>query len=106
VGGGYYCQNNNLITLEGAPIKMGEYDFNFESNNIRSLDFLPKFVYYYSDHNPIESIISLFIDHDSFKQSLDYGYLRGDSIDRRRLKEALEEADIEIPKRIKGWNLI
>jgi hypothetical protein len=38
--------------------------------------------------------------------SLDYNYLRGSSIDKKRLEEALGEFDIKMPKRISGWKLI
>ena len=38
--------------------------------------------------------------------SLDYGYLRGTNIDKRRLKEALDEVGREMPESIAGWEWI
>jgi carbamoylphosphate synthase large subunit len=38
--------------------------------------------------------------------SLDYNYLRGKSIDRKRFEEALDELGIETPEYIKGWKWI
>ena len=42
----------------------------------------------------ILGVYKLFPDHTSFIDSLDYNYLRGMSIDRRRFKEALDEVGI------------
>jgi hypothetical protein len=38
--------------------------------------------------------------------SLDYNYLRGNDIVKIRFKEACEEAGIEIPEKIEGYNWI
>jgi len=38
--------------------------------------------------------------------SVDYNYLRGDKIDKRRFKEALDEFGIDIPESIPGYEWI
>ncbi len=85
VGGGFYCNNNQLITLEGGPREVGDF---------------------YCNNNPIYSVYKLFPDHKSYMDSLDYSYLRGKDIVKSRFKEALDEAGIEIPEKIKGYNYI
>ena len=86
VGGNYWCNNNNLISLEGGPTYFsGQFD---------------------CDNNPISQIYKLFPNHKSFMDSLDYDYLRGTSIIKWKFQEALEEAGIEMLKRIAGWNWI
>ena len=56
--------------------------------------------------NSIWEVYKLFPDWKTYKDSLDYGYLRGDRIDKRRLEEALEEIGIEVPNEIMGWKWI
>ena len=41
VGGGFYCYNNSLTSLEGAPKKVGR-DFYCDHNSLTSLEGLPK----------------------------------------------------------------
>lgn len=41
VGSGFYCYNNKLTSLKGAPIKVG-YVFNCSSNNLTSLEGAPR----------------------------------------------------------------
>ncbi len=41
VSGSFYCDNNELVSLKGSPIKVGG-DFNCSSNNLNSLDKCPK----------------------------------------------------------------
>jgi hypothetical protein len=55
---------------------------------------------------PIWAIYELFPDHNSFIDSQDYNYLRGDSIDKRRFREALDEIGIKMPESIPGWKYI
>jgi carbamoylphosphate synthase large subunit len=39
-------------------------------------------------------------------ESLDYNYLRGKSIDKKRFQEALDELGIELPESIPGYKYI
>ena len=41
VGGGFYCRNNQLTTLEGAPQKVGG-DFNYHNNQLTTLEGAPR----------------------------------------------------------------
>ena len=41
VGGSFYCYNNSLTSLEGAPKKVGR-DFYCDHNSLTSLEGLPK----------------------------------------------------------------
>jgi len=43
VGGGFYCEYNSLTTLKGAPEKVGS-DFNCSNNSLTSLEGLPKVI--------------------------------------------------------------
>jgi hypothetical protein len=43
VGGGFWCQRNNLTTLEFSPKSVGG-DFNCNSNNLTTLEGCPKSV--------------------------------------------------------------
>jgi hypothetical protein len=87
VGGAFYCQDNNLVTLDGAPKEIGGY--------------------FCCDYNPIHAIYRLFCGYKSYQDSMDYGYLRGTNIEKRRLQEALDElGKRQMPEKIKGYNWI
>jgi len=109
VDGDFLCCNNKLTSLEGGPIYVGE-GFDCEENNLISLEGGPtefgEDFNFYCEENPIYKVYELFPDYKSFMDSLDYNYLRGSSIDKKRLEEALGEFDIKMPKRISGWKLI
>jgi len=134
VTGDFYCNNNQLITLEGSPTEVVGY-FNCNNNKLITLEGGPREVggnfYCYNnklttleggpikvgggfncyseilkDANPIYSVYKLFPDHKSYMDSLDYSYLRGTDIVRSRFKEALEEIGKKIPEKILGYNYI
>jgi len=107
VGGDFYCGNNKLITLEGGPSHVSG-DFYCYENQLTSLEGCPSEIGgdFDCDYNPIHQVYRLFKNYNSFKDSLDYGYLRGMDIVKYRFKEALEEAGIEIPDKIEGYNWI
>jgi hypothetical protein len=89
VKGGYYCYKNKLISLEGCPKKMKA-----------------KMITY---GNPIYDIYKLFPDHESYLDSLDLKYLRGDKIIKKRLEKALKENGyeyIELPEFIEGYTYV
>ena len=107
VGGNFDCYKNNLTSLEGAPENI-DYYFNCKFNDLISLEGLPivdenKL---YFEENPIWEVYKLFPNMKSYLDSLDYGYLRGNSIDKRRFGEALDELGIKMPKSIPGWKYI
>jgi hypothetical protein len=107
VGSYFDCNNNKLTTLIGSPIEVGG-DFYCNDNNLITFEGYPSridgdFICY---NNPIWGVYKLFPNPKSFMDSLDYNYLRGDKIDKRRFREALEEFDIEIPESIPGWKYI
>ena len=86
VSGDFWCINNQLTTLKGSPNKVGG---NFDCSD-----------------NPIFAVYNLFPDYKSFMDSLDYNYLRGKAIVKRRLEEALDELGIKVPKFIPGYKYI
>jgi hypothetical protein len=107
VGGYFNCSSNQLTTLEGGPSNVNG-NFNCSGNNLITLEGGPNHVggYFNCYGNPVCNIYNLFNDYKSFKDSLDYNYLRGTDIVKSRFKEALEETGIKIPKEIKGYNWI
>jgi hypothetical protein len=110
VGGDFLCRNNKLTSLLGGPIYVGE-GFDCEENNLISLEGGPtefgEDFDFYCEENPIWNVYELFPSYKSFMDSLDYNYLRGKSIDKRRFEEALDEVGlIKMPKRISGWKWI
>jgi len=107
VVGDFYCYNNKLTTLEGAPSYVGGGFYCYQ-NKLTTLEGGPREVGgdFNCNDNPIHSIYKLFTDHKSYINSLDYGYLRGTDIIKMRFKEACEEAGIEMPEKIEGYNYI
>jgi hypothetical protein len=107
VGGNFYCSYNNLIGLEGAPSYVGG-DFWCDENELITLEGGPKEIGgdFWCRNNLIFYIYELFPDHKSFMESLDYDYLRGNSIIKWKFKEALDEVGINIPESITGYKYI
>ena len=107
VGGNFDCSNNQLTTLEGGPNVVVGY-FDCSNNQLTALEGSPREVggYFYCSGNPIWGVYKLFPDHKSFMDSLDYGYLRGTNISKSRFKEALDEIDVKLPKSISGYKYI
>jgi hypothetical protein len=133
VSGYFSCPSNDLTTLEGSPTHVGDY-FNCSANKLTSLEGGPKFVgrdfycqynnlvtldgapkeiggyfccgFFDTETNPIYKVYKLFPNHKAYLDSLDYGYLRGTTIDKIRFKEALDEFGIDIPESIPGYKYI
>jgi hypothetical protein len=108
VGGGFWASWNKLTTLEGGPIEV-ERGFWCDNNKLITLEGSPNRIggNFYCDNNPIHDIYRLFPDYESYQDSLDYGYLRGTNIDKRRLQEALDELGRwKMPEEIKGYKWI
>jgi hypothetical protein len=128
VGGSFYCYNNNLTSLEGSPKEVGGNfncsvnklttlkgspnevggDFFCYMNELITLDGAPKEIdgTFDCDGNPIFEVYDLFPDWKSYLDSMDYDYLRGESIIKWKFKEALDEIGIEMPKSIPGYKYI
>jgi hypothetical protein len=119
VGGSYYCETNKLLSLKGSPNEINEYficsynkltslegapkkvDHGFQCgfNDLTSLEGCPEKVggHFYCDHNPIHNVYKLFGSLESYKASLDYKYLRGTNIIKRRFEVACKDAGIKMP---------
>jgi hypothetical protein len=107
VGGNFYCQANRLTTLEGSPERV-RGDFFCRSNQLTTLKGTPSYIGSYFDFrfNPVHNIYILFKDKKNFMESLDWDYIRGNKIVKSRFIDACEEAEIEVPESIKGYEYI
>jgi hypothetical protein len=106
VGGTFDCCNNQLTTLEGAPREVGR-DFYCDNNKLTTLEGEPERVgafYFFS--NPIYTLYKLFNNYKDFMDSLDWNYIRGNKIIKSRFIDACEEAGIEVPESIEGYEYI
>jgi hypothetical protein len=123
--GNFYCYNNKLTSLEGGPNivggnldywnwnnletrRVGSY-FDYRNNKITNLEVGP--IYFGNgdfscDGNPIFQIFKLFRNEKSFMNSLDYNYIIGKDIDKRRFQEALDEIGMVVPESIPGYRYI
>jgi hypothetical protein len=108
VGGAFNCDSNQLTTLEGAPKKIGGGYFDCSDNKLVSLKGVPKIMNgkLHLNNNPIYEICKLFKNYENFQSSLDFNYLRGDKIYRRRLEKALKEIGVGLPDSIPGYEYI
>jgi hypothetical protein len=107
VGGGFYCQANRLDTLEGTLKRVGG-PFYCGMNKLFTLKGVPEIfggAFSFSS-NPVYNIYELFNNHKEFMDSLDWDYIRGNKIVKSRFIDACEEAGIEVPKYIKGYEYI
>ena len=107
VTGNFECHYNQLTTLKGGPREVTGY-FDCYNNQLTTLEGGPNHVGggFDCSGNPIYQIYKLFPDYKAFMYSLDYNYLRGNDIVKIRFKEACEEAGIEMPEKINGYNWI
>jgi len=107
VDGTFDCCNNQLTTLEGSPREVGR-DFYCDSNKLTTLEGAPREVgrdfYFFS--NPIYTLYKLFNNYKDFMDSLDFDYIRGNKIIKSFFKEACDEAGIEVPESIDGYEYI
>jgi hypothetical protein len=107
VGGTFDCCGNKLTTLEGAPREVGR-DFYCDNNKLTTLEGEPREVgrgfYFFS--NPIYTLYKLFNNYKDFMDSLDFDYIRGNKIIKSFFKEACDEAGIDVPKSIDGYEYI
>lgn len=120
VAGGYYVSYTTLESFEGAPKRCEFVEIDGSKtpvwNPIHLRDTKMKFIEVDS-RQPIYELLELFSgSHQTYRQfnfnkkkeiterfleSLDYGYIRGDSTNPKvnlfRLREALQEFDLELP---------
>ena len=103
----FNCENNYLTTLEGAPREVGGV-FSCKNNQLTTLEGAPERVgeSFLCRSNPVFNIYELFKNHKDFMDSLDWDYIRGNKIVKSRFIDACEEAGIEVPKYIKGYEYI
>jgi hypothetical protein len=110
VGNKFFCNNNKLVSLKGCPDKMVNCHFSCMFNDLLSLEGCPNEMSYkiFCKSNPIYQIYNLFPNHESYIESLDYGYLRGENISKRRLEMALKQSNINVvlPKSMEGYKYI
>ena len=107
VGGNFHCSDNQLITLEGGPKRVGGH-FNCSDNQLTTLEGGPKRVggNFIFVNNPIYNLYKLFNNYKDFMDSLDFDYIRGNKIIKSFFKEACDEAGIDVPKSIDGYEYI
>jgi hypothetical protein len=107
VGGSFYCGNNQLTSLEGCPKDVSVH-FYCHYNFLTTLEGCPEKVggLFNCTDNPIYGVYKLFGTLERYKASMDYKYLRGTDIVRGRFKKACEDAEIKMPKYIKGYKYI
>jgi hypothetical protein len=104
VGGYFYCNNNQLISLDGCPQTVGG-SFFCDDNKLISLDGCPKSVGgdFYCDNNPCYPIYEEWIDTDRRDELLDmmsdYDFLRGETINWYLLEAFFVDAGLKIPNR-------
>jgi len=107
VGWHFDCSYNKLNTLEGAPREVGGA-FDCKNNQLTTLKGAPERVggSFLCRYNPVYNIYELFYNHKDFMDSLDWDYIRGNNIVMSRFIDACEEAGIEVPESIKGYEYI
>ena len=94
VGGGFHCSYNNLTNLKGCPEHIGG-DFRCGKNNIFSLEGLDADSLsgnIYLNNNPIGSLFYV-IDSEIVRAFNSYKVIKGNEINLKRLRYAMESFD-------------
>jgi hypothetical protein len=87
VDGGFICGHNKITNLEGAPKEVGR-EFYCNSNKLTTSEGFSKEVggNFYCQYNPIHSLYRLFNNYKWFKNSIkEYSWLHGTEIIEHRL---------------------
>ncbi len=114
IGGGFYCSNNKLVSLEGAPQSVGG-DFYCYSNKLVSLEGAPQIVGgdFSCFGNPVKEIWNLFKDVSKIDLLNYYDPIRlPENADEKptiiidRLNQFLEDLGKDPVEEIKGYNCI
>ena len=113
VGGNFWCNGNQLTTLEGCPTEVGGdiYCFN---NQLTIINWKDIYTLYDTrivlGDNPIYEIYNIFPDFKMFKASLEWNYFKEPNIIiKERILEACEVLSEEtgkniiVPEKIKGY---
>jgi hypothetical protein len=97
--GMYNCSNNLLTNLEGCPEKIGRY-FDCSNNKLISLEGIQSNYSgrLYCNGNNVCLLYDLFDNLDQYLLSLDYGYLRGTNISKKRFEWACKDVGIKMPE--------
>jgi hypothetical protein len=95
VGGGFYCGNNQLNSLQGAPRKVGA-SFYCHNNQLTSLEGAPRDVggNFRCHNNPLPKLIlyNLDIIKHIIKNQEDYSIWRRDgTLDKFRFWEMMQD---------------
>ncbi len=104
ITGDFYCNSNQLISLEGSPQSVGG-DFECNNNQLTSLEGCPQTVGgdFYCYNNPCYPIYEEWIDTDRRDELLDmmsdYDFLRGETINWYLLKAFFVDAGLKIPNK-------
>jgi hypothetical protein len=94
IGRHYNCAGNQLTSLEGSP-KHIKGVFQCHNNELINLNNLPESFYNLNcTGNPIHYIFQVFGTYERYKESLDYGYLRGINVNKRRFELACREINV------------
>ena len=98
VSGNFYCDNNQLTSLKGAPSYVRGH-FYCSYNSLTSLEFAPSYVGhdFYCSGNPIFEIYSLFNNKKCIESINEYDVIQGKSIVLSRLEEVYHDLGMEIP---------
>ena len=91
IGGDFHCSNNKLTDLKGCPEHIGG-DFRCDENNIFSLEGLDADSLsgnIYLNKNPIGSLFYV-IDSDIVRAFNSYKVIKGNEINLKRLRYAME----------------
>ena len=107
VTGEFNCNNNKLISLEGAPQSVGGY-FDCSNNKLLSLDNFPKLtdtnhVFYYTN-NPCTVIYRDWINwsnkSDLLDMMYDYDFIRGEEIIWDLAVAFYKDAGLDLPNKL------
>ena len=130
VGGHFWCENNELTALLGAPLRV-DGDFSCDGNNLTTLLGSPQSVSggfwcgynklttlegapksvgggFYCPRNPFDVIRYMFPHSKEFynaNKEWDF-FAGGNKIRKLRFKEALLDYDIQLPESIPGYEYI
>ena len=108
VSGDFYCGNNQLISLEGAPQVVGR-NFYCNDNQLTSLEGAPQKVgrNFTCSQNPVEVIWNLFKDYSMIDLFNDYDPIRDDKvIVLDRLNSFLKDIGKPTVTEVKGYKCI
>ena len=99
LGGDFYCRYNQLTTLEGAPKEIGG-DFYCEGNNLTTLEGAPKKISgnFYCSDNPLPQLIydNYQYIEEIIKWQDEYNIWRGGELDEFRFGEMMIDIKNEI----------